>query len=252
MGRQRIPVRWQPWLYAPVDLLFKKAEEVKMISAALCDIEPDEDPRQVIKKNSIALAKAAKTDISEHTTKVEFMGTSPHQEEYDHYNRSWVFDGEPLPACVDESKTPFEIVRDCLGPVKRLLWTLFYVYVLPDMEEAFIRHQQIAQEEKYTPMLLGTMIIKMKDEKTQFWYVRFIERLGKTEGFRKIEIVENKLVTRGSKTQYDYICSQITSMAWYVAYAQPWEQSLISTEEMISGMTKQSGFARSNTATESC
>lgn len=179
----------------------------------------DPDPREVIARNS-----------------EQFEALHPH------YNRSWVFDGEPLPYDVPD-KTPYEIICDRLGPVHRFIWTLFYVYVLPKMEEAFIKHQEIEYIKNAPKALLGTMSIPMKEDKGQFYYVRFMEQLDN----REVEIVENKIVTNGSPSQHQHISKQIQSMNWWVELAEPWANGLIETDDMIRGMREIVGFTTPKT-----
>jgi hypothetical protein len=205
------------------------------------------DPETVIHENSTAIAiKGQSNEVVEAVNRAEYAGSTPHEPYYPNYQRSWMFSGEPLPHEVDGNKNPYELVRDALSPWKRWIWAMFYTYVLPDMEVAFIRHQQIENENNYKPVLLGTMCIKLKNEEKNFYYVRFIEKLGATTGFRKVEIVENKLVTAGSTTQHDYICKQITSQSWYVGYADPWQQGMITTNDLMKQLKGQKGFAVGN------
>jgi hypothetical protein len=196
------------------------------------------DSKEIIRNNTTAIEQAA--------TRAQYEGTADH-DVYQGKQRPWYFEGCEYPQGVDETMTPYEIVRSRLGPVSRLIWTLFYVYVLPKMEEAFIRTKQIETEAKYKPKLLGTMCIRMKDDSKQYYYVRFIERLG-SSGYRNVEIVENKHVTGGNSSQHQYICGQITSMPWYVGYAEPWKDNMISSDDLLKYMKTQAGFAIGNTA----
>lgn len=196
------------------------------------------DPREIINKNT--------NQLEQHAQRLNPEGYSPHHYSYDEgFNRSVVFEGLPLPEGVDEDKGPAEIIAERLNIFQKGVFYLWYLYVLPRMEEAFIRHKQIEKEDKIKPILVGTMCIRMKDDSKQYYYVRFVERDGK-EGYRNVDIVENKLVTQGSKTQHEYITTQITSMPWYVGYADPWKNGLITTHDLLKHMKSQNGFAVGN------
>lgn len=188
------------------------------------------DPSQVLREATSAIAIRATTDVEQHSQKLEYAGSTPHY---------------------DENLSPSEVLNQCLKPWQRFIWNLFETFVLDDMEAALIRSREWEEDTNKTPLLLGTMLIKMKDGENQFYYVRFIEKPGK-QGYRSVEIVENPIVTEGSVKQHEYISNQIRGMTWYVGYADPWEKNLITTQEMLQGMRNQKGFAIANNSIQRC
>jgi hypothetical protein len=172
-----------------------------------------DDPKLVLAK---AISKVG-NQIEPYTLAAEYESTTPH---------------------FDPELSPSQVLDRSLNRFQKLIWNAFQIFCLDDMEAALVRSREFEQERNAEPVLLGTLFVGLKNDDKNHIAVRFVEK-GKK---RSVTIVDNKIVTEGKDDQYQYIARQIKSMKWFVAYADPWSQNMITTSEMLEGMRKQEGW----------